>query len=272
MSQSTQLVIQKRFEVLENICKNGRAIFFMVGQALSEIKRDKLYQLRGFDTFEKYCESMGFTRRHGNQLIIESKVVAELPEDLRKLICSERAARSLQSIPSSLRLAVATEASNGGKTPITSKTIAAVAPSSPPPRPSAPPARPGKKSSPPVESRPLDHTGIEIPKESEESWNRGHEAQEVLTYLSAIRSKLKRAQDENDKLYVEVDFTDNLAKLNQVYLDMCRAKPFAVCPICSGIESKDCLQCSGRGWVSEFYWKNIVDPSLRDLRSANESQ
>lgn len=265
--------INKRFEVLEKICTDGRAVFFMVALALEEIKREKFYEESGFKTFPEYCESIGYSRRHVNQMIADATTLKELPENLRNLVQSERAARELGKIPEILRVAVVSEASSGGTKPVTAAGIKRLAPPPPQkareplaPRASTPPPKAAAKSVKPARTVILDGTGLEVPPASLTLWNRMPEVQQLLTMLSAVRGALRKAQEDKDALYAEVDFTDSLAKLNQVYVDVQTAKPFAVCHSCNGkIPTKSCA-CKGRGFVSEFYWKHAVPAEVRKMR------
>jgi hypothetical protein len=271
---------QERFALLKQTVTDGMAICFIVGAALREIKERKFFLAEGHKTMDDFVTAeWGWTRRYCNQLIVDADAINSLPESMRKLITSHKAAEELAKIPVMLRPAIVTEvaAANGGKV------IAAALRKATPPVPSrkAVSATPtaSTSASPPQRKKPAtgaaaaakkvisDATGLEVPAESLDLWNRGGAAQEVLTYLSAIRGRIKKAQDEADPLFVEVDFTDSLAKLNQVYEDMKRAKPYAVCPTCQGKLPKGCLSCKGRGFVSEFYWNNAVPAEVRTLRS-----
>lgn len=241
----------------------------MVSVSLEEIKREKFFVSKGFTDFSAYCESIGYSRRHANQLISDGTILKSLPENLRSLLQSERSIRELGKLPECLRLAVVSEASAGGKAQITStdikkatpppRRVAAVKASSPPPR---KPSRPSQK---PAGTTQKDGTGLSIPKEALPLWNRMSEAQEPLTLISAVRGILRKAQEEKDPLFAEVDFTNNLAILNQLYADVQLAKPFAVCPECSGVDSKGCTVCRSRGFVSEFYWKHNVPEETKTL-------
>ena len=157
----------------------------------------------------------------------------------------------------------------------------------------SPPQRPNKASgglsSPPprksnqqAATEVCDDTGVPIPEEVIGFWDRNKEVQELLSHITSVRSALRKAQDVNDPLFREVDFTDCLAHLNQAYLDVNRAKSYAVCPDCSGIaptltdhikaggkkESfKHCTACKGRGFVSQFYWEHCVPVEIRNLRN-----
>ena len=262
-----------RFKILEDICSKGRAVFFMVGSALAEIKRKEFYRAKGFDDFAAYCESIGYSKRHCNQLIADADVVNSLPEDLRKLIRSEQSARALSMLPPQLQLEVVVKAAEAGKPSISSGDVRRLAP---PPRPA--PRRelpaPGKRSAPPErpkpakEKVPTDATGLEIPNEILPLWNRyaTDELGEILAHVSTVRAALRRAQEQNDPLFKEVDFIDDTAKLNQVYEDLKRIKPYAVCNICQGKKTGPCPPCKDRGFVSEHFWFNCVPEQVRELR------
>ena len=267
---------QKRFAILERTCIEGAAIFYMVGTALEEIKREQFYLSKGFKDFPSYCESIGYSRRHCDRLIADSDTIKMLPENLREVVQDARAARELSKISPFLRPAVLVEAVKNFAGKVSAAAISKFSP--PPPKPksghlmSKPAANKGippKKavSTAPAASRngPKDRTGLPIPPEIQTLWNRSSDAQELLTHLSIIRGALRRAQDTKDILFVEVDFNDNIAKLNQVYADVQCAKPFAVCPACNGkLLSKSCI-CHGRGFVSEFYWKHNVTEETKKI-------
>jgi len=231
-----------RLKQLEKIIKAGEKTFIEVGLALTEIRDDKLYRAE-HGSFEKYMDrAWGWSKQHGYRIIEAAHVAKAIPE-----VKSQNAANALAKVPPPRRQNVVEKIVETGKK-VTAAAIKAV---------SKPPTRPAKTI--------LDGTGLEVPKEALTVWNRMPEAQNLLSKVSDIRGALKSAQDNEDKLFAEVDFTDCLAKLNQVYIDLQRAKPFAVCPSCSGIDSEGCMTCYERGLVSEFYWKHNVAQETKDL-------
>ena len=130
----------------------------------------------------------------------------------------------------------------------------------PPRKTSAIPARHER----PVET--LDATGIPVPEEIVPFWDATFsEAQRLITLTSEIRVRIKRAQETNEPAFREVDHTDILAKLDQVYADLKRAKPYAVCPSCNGVSTKGCATCKGRGFVSEHFWKTCVPEETKTI-------
>ncbi len=233
-----------RLEKLEVVIKEGQATFVTVGEALTEIRDHKLYRAN-YETFEDYCEDVwGWTASRARQLSIASAVSKALP-----MVTNERAARALAKLPPPKRAGIVQKIVETGK-----KVTAAAVNKLAPPKPKAKAVAIVK-----------DGTGIEVPPEILELWNRTADAQEFLSTISQLRGALKKAQAEKDILFVETDFTNNLAMLNQVYVDLAQAKPYAVCPECNGVKPKGCSVCSGRGFVSEFYWIHKVPQETKDL-------
>ena len=232
-----------KFVALEKVIKKGEATFIEVGLALAEIQHAKLYR-EEFGTFEEYCkECWSFSKQHAYRLIEAAPVAKSNPK-----VTNLAAAKQLAKVPPPRRQGVVEKIVEAGKK-VTAAAISKVA--------GKPPTRAAKLI--------LDGTGLEVPKESLDLWKRGGEAMGLLHKISDLRGALKSAQEDGDKLFVEVDFTDCLAKLNQVFIDLQRAKPYAVCPTCSGIDSSGCMTCSERGFVSEFYWKHNVPEETKTL-------
>ncbi len=272
-----QPVEQDRFNVLEKACIEGRNVFYIVGMALTEIKQRRFYEAKGFKKFEEYAESIGYTKRHCNQLIIDVDAINSLPPALRELVKSASAARELARIPASLRAAVVEAASEGKKKAATHTAIKKHSP--PPPRPkpkakgsSTPPprskasAKGSKQAAATLQAGPKDETGLAIPEECKALWDRGVDAQELLTYMRAVVMKLEQYRNTKDKLFVECDFQGTITHLENAIIDIKRAKPYAICPTCNGKLAEECSTCRERGFVSEFYWKNFVPEETRKLR------
>lgn len=137
-----------------------------------------------------------------------------------------------------------------------------------PPRNSSPPPR--KLAAPPAV---LDSTGIEVPPEILDLWNSAFQrSQRLLNFASEIRTEIRHAQDANELMFREIDHTDNLAKLDQVFADLKRAKPYAVCPDCNGVAAKGCSLCKERGFVSEFAWKNFVPAEKKKITGREDKE
>ena len=244
MKQQTILLSEsKRLVELEGIIKTGHQAFIEVGEALTEIRDKKLYRL-DYGTFEEYCQKKwGWTRQHCYRLIQAAPVLKCNPG-----VTNLKTAVALSSVPPPRRAGIVQKIVAAGQK-VTAAAVAKLAP----------------KRATASTTGFLDATGLEVPPECLPLWQRIPEAQAMLSNISTLRGSLRTAQTESDPLFVEVDFTGCLANLNQVYVDLQRAKPYAVCPTCAGLESKGCLTCKGRGFVSEFYWRNCVPEETKQL-------
>jgi len=119
---------------------------------------------------------------------------------------------------------------------------------------------------PPPPSEILDETGAPIPTQLIPLWQRADEVQEMLTMLSGVKGALRRAQDNKDKLFAEVNFSSVLSHLDQALADIKTAKPFAVCPTCQGQLPDKCTLCKGRGLISEHRWNTCVSREDKEFR------
>jgi hypothetical protein len=259
-----QTLDRERFELLKKSISDGIAVCYIVGAALREIKEREFWKADGYESFESFCDAeWGWTKRYCNQLIVDSDAINSLPPSMRKLITSHAAAAELAKLPETLRLGVVAQVVNTKK-PVTATAIKKATPTTIPSRkPSKPPAR---KKDPDKPNPIIDGTGIEVPVECLDLWERGIEAQELITFVSAIRLRLNSIFEAKDKLFVELDFTDGLASLSRLLSDVQRAKPYAVCPSCQGKLAKGCIVCKERGFVSKYYWDTFVPEEQKALR------
>ncbi len=268
---------EDRFKELDGIVQAGKVVFYAVYTALSEIKEKSLFKEHGYDDFASYVESRGYTKRYLNQMMASANALKELPDDVRALVSNERTAREIAKLPPSLRVAVVIEATKRGK-PATAASIKKAAPaSSPPPRKSgakpAASAKPPARKAPPAKTGPkpkgeLDATGCEIPSEIMALWMKAQEeSQAVLTYISAIKFKINNMALAGSVAFKGVvDFDDTTAHMNQAYMNVELAYPYAVCATCGGKTAKDCLACKGRGYVSKWFWDTCVPEEAKKLR------
>jgi hypothetical protein len=237
----------KRLTQLEKIIKSGQQTFVEVGEALTEIRDKKLYR-SDHKTFTEYCEQVwGWSASRARQLSIASETAKALP-----MVTNERAARALSKVPPPKRKGIVAAIVQSGQK-VTAQAVAKLAPKLPPKHPTKP------------ATGFLDATGIAVPPECQPLWNRLDEVKKLLWKITEIKVALRDAQSSNDKLFVEIDFTNDLAILSQLDLDLERAKPYAVCPTCGGIEFSNCLTCSGRGFVSKWYWEKFVPQETKDI-------
>ena len=110
------------------------------------------------------------------------------------------------------------------------------------------------------------HTGWEIPAAILPLWERAEEVQGLLSGLSTLRGILRKAEEEKDKVFAEVNFSSIKAHLDQAYADLKTAKPYAVCPTCLGKTPDNCALCKGRGFISEHRWNSVVPEEQKVMR------
>jgi len=111
----------------------------------------------------------------------------------------------------------------------------------------------------------VDAIGFPVPDAALPYWNRAQEIQDMLTALSRIKGILKKAEDEQDIMFAEVNFSDSFSKLMGLWENIKSAKPYAVCGTCQGKNPAKCRSCCGRGVVSQFRW-NTVLPEIKAMR------
>jgi hypothetical protein len=157
--------------------------------------------------------------------------------------------------------------------PGTTPTAAPATPAPADPKKAMAPKRPASQpasGSKPVYKGPLDKTGLEVPAETIELWNKGvapdAEAKRFISIAREVKHGLERAQSESNPLFREIDYTGDIATLNQVIVDLKCALPFAVCWSCNGKRPGDCKTCKGRGWVSGFFWRRCCPEEIKKLR------
>ena len=87
-----------------------------------------------------------------------------------------------------------------------------------------------------------------------------------MTILSRVKGALRKAQENKDPLFTEVNFSSALSQLDQARADVKTAKPFAVCPTCQGQIPDKCTLCRGRGLISEHRWDACVTREDKEFR------
>jgi len=236
----------KRFIELEKTIKAGRQTFLDVGRALQEIRDGRLYR-SDHATFEDYCQSKwDFSRQYAHSLISSAAAVSGLPKHLSTVVDKERPARALAKVPEAKRAAVVERAAAAG--PLTAKAIADAA----------------KETEPVIE---LDNEGRAIPAKILPLWRRADdESREGMNMISKIKSAIKSAQESEDPAWVELNHSSCLASLENVWGDLKRVKPHAVCHACGGNRPEKCMACKGRGFVSSFFWKMCVPEEFKNLK------
>lgn len=273
MEALTEAARRKRFQHCRQTIKSKLDDVFEVAALLMEIRDEKLYRDE-FKTFSEFCESefkIGKSRAY--QLIAAARVKSEMSTIVDKpgdsnidneALTNEAQVRVVAKIPPEKRSEVLSKARAAG--PLTSASIAKAAEEVCGPEPAV-----TAKQAPPKPVIELDCTGFAIPAKCLPLWQRRPEVQKVLTALSNVRTALRAAQEAQDVLWQPVTnkgetWTMLLKSLDQAYATTGVAMPYAVCPTCQGQLADMCIECKGRGMVSEFYYKYQCSSDIRKIR------
>ena len=132
------------------------------------------------------------------------------------------------------------------------------------PPPQAPAAEPaGDESFDGVQDKPVelvDSLGRHVPEDLAPLWHRRQEVQDVLTALSRMRSTIRHAQEGQDPLWAETNFSAALMHLDRAYSEIDATKPYVVCPMCQGI---GCRACKERGLLGKFRYDTAIPRELK---------
>lgn len=119
------------------------------------------------------------------------------------------------------------------------------------------------------EDKPKDSIGRPIPRYCMQYWNRSDEIREVLDYLDKVMSVLKKAHQDSDPMFAEVNVNGTIADLNRCWSAIQTAIPYTVCTQCQGHPEsqpkKECRMCRNRGLISKFLWNNAVPAEMKQV-------
>lgn len=127
----------------------------------------------------------------------------------------------------------------------------------------------GSKPTSKTEKVELDKVGTPIPIEALPYWERQQEVQDVLSQISKLKSKVLKAREGEDPLWMVVDnFVGE--RFDQVHSVISQAKPFAVCTQCMGspsMQPSGCSFCHSTGLISKWKWDTCSPKELKDIRA-----
>ena len=106
----------------------------------------------------------------------------------------------------------------------------------------------------------VDTLGRHVPEDLAPLWHRRQEVQDVLTALSRMRSTIRHAQEGQDPLWAETNFSAALMHLDRAYAEIDATKPYVVCPMCQGI---GCRACKERGLLGKFRYDTAIPRELK---------
>jgi hypothetical protein len=111
----------------------------------------------------------------------------------------------------------------------------------------------------------LDKTGHPVPERILPDWKHAETFQPLLTDISRVKSAVERGLADGDLAFREVSNT-LVAELASVYAQLKQIIPYAVCPTCQGHSRDRCKLCKGRGYISQFAWKQYVPEETKEVR------
>src|SRR5579862_155538 len=106
---------KKLLKHCETTIARGIKNFLAVGEALHTIRKERLYRLKEYNTFEAYCrKEWGITRQHASRLILTFRLNEDLsPDGSKVLIESEGLARRFRRLSPELQKRVARKIRSG---------------------------------------------------------------------------------------------------------------------------------------------------------------
>ncbi len=125
---------------------------------------------------------------------------------------------------------------------------------------------PVRRSAAAAPQGPVDGRGREIPPDLLPVWNRRGEVRELVNMVSRIRTALRDAQEGNDPLWLEANFSSALAHADRLHTELKSVEPYCVCPMCQGI---GCETCKGRGLLGEWRYDRVVPESVKKCASSS---
>ena len=245
METKLAVVEARRYDELKGLIRNGIQTLFSVGVALMEIRDSKLYR-EEFKTFEDFCnKEFGVSKQHAYRMI-DAAAIKKSP--IGDKIKTESQARALMGVPAEKREAVIKKAEASGA--ITAKSITEAS----------------KREEVTIE---LDRTGHRIPAGIIIEWHRAKRYEEILETLSKIKCLIEVGL-KRDALELREISNPTVGHLKNAYADLKCIVPYSVCPTCNGRASGKCGLCRGRGFISEFRYKNCVPEKIRIIREGKK--
>lgn len=254
MSTALETALDKQVGIVDR----GQKAFVEVGQALTNIRDNRLYRktiLPGWNkpcTFEEFCKATwGYARRHCYRLIEASEVVESVSHGTQKNspgVPSERVSRELKNVPAAERQEVLEEAAKGtAKGKVTAKAVKEVVEKRKKTELKIDVAARGYHGAMDEVGNPIKH------KHVAEAFSRAVELETLKNKVLALARELK---DIDPVIGVHIDRQQIEADLRAVAANLRFGIPHAICPYCEG---KKCEHCKQAGWVHARLYENIPD-------------
>ncbi len=106
---------------------------------------------------------------------------------------------------------------------------------------------------PPASAELVDQEGNTLPDKPSirTAFQRRNEITEMMTIVSQLKSKVLKAAEDGDMLFVSLSSSQFQANCGNLRRALRAIRPHAVCPYCKG---EGCDACHGQGWVGEFVY------------------
>jgi hypothetical protein len=111
----------------------------------------------------------------------------------------------------------------------------------------------------------FDTVGYPIPETVQPEWNIAESFRDTLGQLHKIKLRIQKAVDDSDLAFREIT-NSTVADLENVWRDLQRVLPYAVCPTCQGRLRANCVLCKQRGFISKFGYEHWVPKKTREIR------
>ena len=225
-----------RLAELEKVIEGGVRQFMATGQALMEVRDEKLYR-DTLKTFASYCEGRwGFTQQYATQLCRSAEAVGQIEKvkPLVSLPANERQVRPLTQLPEEERgdaWEEAVETAPEGR--VTSAHVERVVE-----------RRQEAKAEP--EAAPQDEVGVVIPKAMRTDFERAADFEQIVRDLQGIKKRCETLAGEDVGRFIHAQSLG--ADIENAKRAVKFAKPYAVCCYCHG-KKATCSACKGGGWL-----------------------
>lgn len=111
----------------------------------------------------------------------------------------------------------------------------------------------------------LDKTGYPIPDVVLADWREAESLSPTLNQLHRIKLQIEKSVKESDLAFREIT-NSTVSELENVWRDLQRVVPYAICPTCQGRTRANCTLCKQRGWISKFGYETWVPEATRTIR------
>lgn len=223
--------------------------------ALVEIHRQEYFAELGFKTMQDYLRSKGKSYLSSWQSMAALEVQESLPNVKIPNVATALEIKKI-ALPQRRQVVSAALEQSEGKlsAPAIKKAVASL------------PERKKEAVKPiaPVKL-PKDGTGIDIPPQIQEFWNRNEEIDHLLSCIKKARLATEKGDAEKDRLFFGIDRQGVISRLKMCEEELVAAKSYAVCPSCNGIFFEDCQDCKKRGTLSRFWWERQPE-EIKKLR------